>query len=114
MNEICLRLKSLRVDFNLSEDALSNYLDISENDLKNIEFGNISLLDSVMINRLSDLYFCSVDYLLTGKNNFKTNLLIDYTNFNKSELHGLSNVLKIIKNMIEMDDLLYGGINEGS
>lgn len=79
---------------------------ISTLDLKNIETGNVNELSSDIIEKLSDLYFCSTCYILNGDGFMGSKGEFTYLGFNKDELINMATIHKIVKNQVEMDKML--------
>lgn len=99
------RIQDLRLSTNTSEEALSGYLDITEAKLENIENGKADSLDSGIVEKLADLYFCSVDYILTGRNKVKNRVNFNYDGYNSEKLANMAKIFKITKNQVEMDKI---------
>lgn len=99
------RINKLRTSTNTSLEALSEYLGISECVLKNIENGTASSVTSDIVEKLSDLYFCSADYILNGIGIIDI-ASFDYSGFNKYDLEGIAKIFKVQKNQEEMDKIL--------
>lgn len=99
------RINKLRASTNTSLDALSEYLGVSEYDLRSIENGTASSITSDIVEKLSDLYFCSADYILNGIGTIDI-ASFDYSGFNKYDLEGIANIFKAQKNQEEMDKIL--------
>lgn len=105
--EMGFRIKKLREDSNLSEQILSEFLDIDINTLTKIESGeNPPTAD--MVYSLSDLFFCSVDYILFGdKNEPECVFKFQEPNPTVESLNARVKVNRIAKNQFIMDELLY-------
>lgn len=100
------RIKELRTSTNTSKEALIKYLGISESDLEKIESGTIDSLNADIVEKISDLYFCPVEYILTGNNPIKNRVDFNYAGFDKDRLDGMAKIFRITKNQIWMDEVL--------
>lgn len=99
------RIQDLRLSTKTSKEALSIYLDITEAKLADIEDGKVDSLDSDIIEKLADLYFCPVDYILTGKNKIENRVDFNYDGYNAEKLANMAKVFKITRNQVEMDKI---------
>lgn len=101
------RIKKLREDSNLSKEILSEFLDIDTDTLFKIESGeNPPTAD--MVYNLSDLFFCSVDYILFGdRNEPECAFKFQEPNPTVESLNARVKVNRIAKNQFIMDELLY-------
>lgn len=99
------RIKKLREDSNLSKEILSEFLDIDTDTLFKIESGeNPPTAD--MVYNLSDLFFCSVDYILFGDGNEpKCAFTFHELNPTVESLKQISALNRIAKNQFLMDTL---------
>lgn len=104
--EIGKRIQNLRISTKTPKKSLSNFLEISQLDLENIESGNIDSLSSDIIEKLSNLYFCPINYILTGENPVKNRVDFNYEGSSAKELENMAKIFKITKNEIEMDNML--------
>ena len=105
--EIGDRIKKLREDSNLSEQILSEFLDVDTDILSKIENGeNLPAAD--MVYSLSDLFFCSLDYILFGDGN-EPECVFKFQEPNPTveSLNARVKVNRIAKNQFIMDELLY-------
>lgn len=103
--EIGNRIKKLRESSNLSEQILSEFLDINTDTLSKIESGeNPPTTD--MVYSLSDLFFCSIDYILFGNGNEpKRAFIFEELNPTVESLRQVSTLNRIAKNQFFMDNL---------
>lgn len=103
--EIGARIKKLRESSNLSKEILSEFLDINTDTLSKIEKGeNPPTAD--MVYNLSDLFFCSVDYILFGDGNEpKCAFAFEELNPTVESLRQISALNRIAKNQFLMDTL---------
>ena len=104
--EIGKRIQNLRISTKTPKKSLSDFLEISQLNLENIESGNIDSLSSDIIEKLSNLYFCPINYILTGENPVKNRVDFNYEGSSAKELENMANIFKITKNNIEMDKML--------
>ena len=66
MVDVCLRIKTLRLSLNLSQNAFAESIGISRNNLSQIEFGaQKPTIDTIIA--ISNRYKISSDFLLTGE-----------------------------------------------
>lgn len=64
MSKFALRLKELRTNKKMSQKELADYLGMKRENISNYERGTVTNVSSDTLNRLSDLFNTSVDYLL--------------------------------------------------
>ena len=103
--EMGFRIKKLREDSNLSEQILSEFLDIDTDTLSKIESGE-EPPTADMVYGLSDLFFCSVDYILLGDGNEpKCAFKFQEPNPTVESLRQVFTLNRIAKNQFFMDDL---------
>lgn len=103
--EIGKRIKELREESGFSEELLSDFLDISVKDLRQIEKGEKKITSDV-IKELSDLFLCSENYLLFRKDKFKLSTNYSGVDLTVEDLKSIVTVNRIAKNQFEMDELL--------
>lgn len=106
--EIGKRIRSLRDESKLTQTKLSEYLSLDQSMIAKIEKGERNITSDV-IEKLSALFCCTVDYLLFGENqeqkctvSFRTN------NLTSDDLKALAIINKIVLNQFEMDKMLEG------
>lgn len=105
--EMGFRIKKLREDSNLSEQILSEFLDIDTDVLSKIESGENPPTADIVYS-LSDLFFCSVDYILFGDGNEpKCAFTFEELNPTVESLRQVSTLNRIAKNQFLVDELLY-------
>lgn len=105
--EMGARIKKLRESSNLSKEILSEFLDIDTNALSKIESGE-NPPTSDMVYSLSDLFFCSVDYILFGdRNEPECAFRFETPNPTVESLKARVKINRIAKNQFIMDELLY-------
>lgn len=99
------RIKKLRENSNLSKEILSEFLDIDTDTLSKIEGGE-EPPTADMVYSLSDLFFCSWDYILFGDRNEPEGVLI-LQNLNPTieSLRQISILNRIAKNQFLIDAL---------
>ena len=99
------RIKTLREKSNLSKELLSGFLDIGVDQLSKIEAGDAAITSDA-VEELSDLFFCPMDYLLSGgKEEPEFVFVLQGLNPTVESLKNLSQLNKIAKNQFFMDDL---------
>ena len=64
MSKFALRLKELRTNKKMSQKELADYLGMKRENISNYERGTVTNVSSDTLNKLSDLFNTSVDYLL--------------------------------------------------
>lgn len=106
LKEIGERIQKLRVNTNTSKKSLSEFLDISEIELENIENGTINSINSDIIEKLSNLYYCHISYILNGENAIENRMYFNYEGCSAKELKNMATIFIIIKNQIKMDRML--------
>ena len=104
--DIGKRIKSLRKDSNLTQSKVADFLSLDQSMIAKIEKGERNITSDV-IEKLSALFCCTVDYLLFGENqeqkctvSFRTN------NLTSDDLKALAIINKIVLNQFEMDKML--------
>lgn len=105
------RLKKLRSDGKLTQAKVAEYLGLDQSMITKLEKGERSISSDV-IEKLSALYCCPVDYLLDGDNgqdfccvSFRSNSLTS------DDLKSLARIHKIVLNQMELDKIT-GGADE--
>lgn len=105
LTEMGSRIKKLREDLNISKEILSEFLDMDTDTLSKIENGeNPPTAD--MVYSLSDLFFCSIDYILFGDGNKpKRTFTFEESSPTVESLKQISALNRIAKNQFLMDEL---------
>lgn len=105
LTEMGSRIKKLREDLNISKEILSEFLDMDTDILSKIENGeNPPTAD--MVYSLTDLFFCSVDYILFGdRNEPECAFKFQEPNLTVESLKQISALNRIAKNQFLMDEL---------
>lgn len=108
LTEIGTMIKKLREDSNISEEILSEFLNIDTDTLSKIESGeNPPTAD--MVYSLSDLFFCSVDYILFEDGDEpKCAFIFEKLNQTVELLRQISTLNRIAKNQFLVDKLWRG------
>ncbi|KZX13697.1 helix-turn-helix domain-containing protein [Methanobrevibacter oralis] len=92
------RLKRLRKDFNFTQNQIADYLGFKQGQIAKLE-NNERKLKGSSLNKLSNLYKCSPEYIITGKGEYsKINLAFRSNNKNIS-LEDISEMNRIIDNL---------------
>lgn len=99
------RIQDLRLSTKTSKEALSIYLDITEAKLADIEDGKVDSLDLDIIEKLADLYFCPVEYILSGKNKIENRVNFNYEGFSTEKLANMAKIFKVTRNQAEIDKI---------
>ncbi|MBE6499654.1 MAG: helix-turn-helix transcriptional regulator [Methanobrevibacter thaueri] len=98
MNEIGERMKELRENMGLTQNAVATYLGIPKDELINLEHGNKTLTLSIL-NKLCNLYGCTEKYLLCKSDEFNpTNFALRSDGMQVGDLKGIATINKIYKN----------------
>ena len=93
MNDIGNRMKELRENIGLTQNAISTYLDIDKSFLLDLEAGNKPLTISI-------LNGCSTEYLLCESDEFnQTNMALRSEGIQVGDLEGIANINRIYKNV---------------
>ena len=106
LKEIGERIQKLRLNTNTTKKSLSEFLDISETDLERIETGTTNLINSDIIEKLSNLYYIPISYILNGENTIENRIYFNYEGCSAKELKNMATIFSIIKNQIKMDRML--------
>lgn len=123
--EIGKRIEKLRINSNLSRKTLSEYLEISEEELEKIELGKMTPVKSEIISKIADLYFCREDYITDGidKDYIEIRVPFDYADCNKCKLDGMAKVFGAVREKQKIGDVIpdeefrkqmYSGLNINS
>ena len=93
------RLKQMRIAMGLSLYDLSKYLEISKNDVENLE-ENDGKLNLTILTKLSDLYCCSEAYLLCMSDEYEP-MTYAFRSDSRSidDLNAIAKINQIYKNM---------------
>lgn len=104
--EIGNRIRNLRIESKIDQDYLAEYLGISKEEVNQIENGNADI-DEYIIDRISTLFCCPIDYILNGTG-FEQRCSISFrtNNLDKEDLESLAAINKIVLNQIYMDRLM--------
>ena len=93
------RLKKLRTEKGLSLSDLSKYLEISQEDIENLE-NNKGKLNLTILNKLSNLYCCSERYLLCMSNEYEpVSYAFRSDRHSVDDLNAIAKINQIYKNM---------------
>ena len=100
------RIKELRISSNLTQDKIAEYLSLNQSMIAKMEKGERNIMSDV-IEKLSALFCCTVEYLLFGEQaeqqcviSFRKNKIVD------QDLKVLAKINKIVLNQFEIDQLL--------
>ena len=104
--EIGKRIKSLREDSKLTQIKVADYLSLDQSMIAKIEKGERNITSDV-IEKLSTLFCCTVEYILSGENK-KQELTVSFrtSNLTSDDLKSLAIVNKIVLNQFKMDSIL--------
>jgi len=97
-NDVGARLKKLREDSKYTQKQLANYLGINQGQLSKIENGNRNLNLS-SLDKLSSLYNCSHEYILTGSGKCSIPKVAFRNNENIVDLNVVAKINQITKNL---------------
>lgn len=99
------RIKSLREKAKLTQSDVARYLSLDQSMIAKMEKGERKITLDV-VKKLSALFCCTVDYILTGEDadqvhtiSFRTN------NLDAEDLKALARINKIVLNQFEMDKM---------
>ena len=103
--DIGKRIRSLRDESKLTQTKLSEYLSLDQSMIAKIERGERSISSDV-IEKLSYLFCCTTDYILTGEDS-EQKCLISFRSgdITESDLESLAIINKIVLNQFEMDKI---------
>ena len=102
------RIKYLRESLNFSQVEIADYLSLDKNVVTKIEKGEINLYPDI-IDKLSILFCCNVDYLLFGDNLSEECNILNTTNsllLSGVSPQSLAILNKIVLNQFAMDKML--------
>ncbi|MEE0942218.1 MAG: helix-turn-helix transcriptional regulator [Methanobrevibacter sp.] len=93
------RLRRLRTEKGLTSHDLSKYLEISQEDVENLE-NNEGKLNLTILTKLSDLYCCSERYLLCMSDEYEPMAYAFRSdNHTVDDLNAIAKINQIYKNM---------------
>ena len=104
--EIGKRIKSLREESKLTQAKIAEYLSLDQSMIAKMEKGERKITSDV-IEKLSTLFCCTVEYILSGENK-KQELTVSFrtSNLTSDDLKSLAIVNKIVLNQFKMDSIL--------
>lgn len=106
VNEVGKRIKALRQTSNLTQDKIAEYLSLDQSMVAKMEKGERNIPSDV-IEKLSALFCCTVEYLLFGEQDEQQCIVSFRKNkFNVQDLKVLAIINKLVLNQFEMDKLL--------
>ena len=106
--EIGERMKSLRNESGLTQAKIAEYLSLDQSMIAKMEKGERNITSDV-IEKLSALFCCTVDYILFGENQEqKCTVSFRTSNLTSDDLKSLAIINKIVLNQFEMDKMLEG------
>lgn len=106
--EIGNRIKSLRNESNLTQAKIAEYLSLDQSMVAKMEKGERNITSDV-IEKLSNLFCCTVDYILFGETQKqKCTISFRTSNLTSDDLKSLAIINKIVLNKFEMDKMLEG------
>jgi len=104
--DIGKRIKTLREESKLTQTKLAEYLSLDQSMISKIEKGERNMTSDV-IEKLSALFCCTVDYILNGENQEqKCTVSFRTRNLTSDDLKSLAIINKIVLNQFEMDRML--------
>ena len=102
------RIKSLREESKLTQTKIAEYLSLDQSMIAKMEKGERNITSDV-IEKLSALFCCTVDYILFGENQEQKCVVSCRTsNLTSNDLKSLAIINKIVLNQFEMDKMLEG------
>ena len=90
------KLKALRLRYGYSQKQVADKVNISPSIISGYETGERTPSTEVLLS-LSNVYNCSVDYLL-GKQNTEPTLLFDTTGLTDKQIQAISMLIESIRN----------------
>lgn len=106
--DIGKRIKGLRKDANLTQSKVAEFLSLDQSMIAKMEKGERNITSDV-IEKLSALFCCTVDYILFGENQEQKCVVSFRTsNLTSNDLKSLAIINKIVLNQFEMDKMLEG------
>ena len=106
--EIGKRIKSLREESKLTQTKIAEYLSLDQSMIAKMEKGERNITSDV-IEKLSALFCCTVDYILFGEHQEQKCMVSFRTsNLTSDDLKSLAIINKIVLNQFEMDKMLEG------
>lgn len=104
--EIGLRIKKLRTQAKLTQQAVADYLGIDQTTLSKIESGE-RVIDTVDLDAILTLFLCSRDAFEKGciENN-PVQFAFRAEGITRDDLRAISDVNRIMLNSIEMEEIL--------
>lgn len=104
--QIGKRIKSLREEAELTQTKIAEYLSLDQSMIEKMEKGETNITSDV-IEKLSTLFCCTIDYIFFGKNKRQKRMVSFKTsNLTSNDLKSLAIINKIALNQFEMDKLL--------
>lgn len=104
--EIGNRIKTLRDESNLTQTKVAEYLSLDQSMIAKIEKGERNITSDV-IEKLSRLFCCTVDYILSGATpEQKCTISFRTSSLTSDDLKSLATINKIVLNQFEMDKML--------
>ena len=104
--QIGKRIKSLREESKLTQTKIAEYLSLDQSMIAKMEKGERNITSDV-IEKLSTLFCCTVEYILSGENK-KQEFTVSFrtSNLTSDDLKSLAIVNKIVLNQFKMDSIL--------
>lgn len=104
--EIGKRMKALREESNLTQTKIAEYLSLDQSMVAKMEKGERNITSDV-IEKLSGLFCCTVDYILSGETpEQKCTISFRTSSLTSDDLKSLATINKIVLNQFEMDKIL--------
>ncbi len=104
--EIGKRIKALRGESKLTQTKVAEYLSLDQSMIAKIEKGERNITSDV-IEKLSALFCCTVDYILFGENpEQRCTVSFRTSNLTSEDFKSLAAINKIVLNQFEMDKML--------
>ncbi|WP_298499714.1 helix-turn-helix domain-containing protein [uncultured Methanobrevibacter sp.] len=104
---IAKKLKELRKENNYTQTQVADYLKIDQGHLSNIENGKRTATIDI-IEKLSDLYNCSLDYILDETSNYEPSKIAfrgDKKNKDLILIAKMNEVMKNLEFLRKLDDI---------
>lgn len=89
------KLKTLRTKYGFSQKQVANKIKVSPSIVSGYETGERTPSTEILL-ALSDLYNCSVDFLL-GKSNLKPQITLDVSSLSDKQVKAIQSLIDAIK-----------------
>lgn len=98
------RLKKMRKENNFTQKQIADYLEFKQTHIAKLE-SNDRTLKTSSLNKLSELYNCSEEYILEGIGEYSKQQFKFRSSKNNLDLNTLSDMNRIIRNLKHLNEL---------